>query len=120
MRFGVAPAEFNAVPAMPAVLEIASKRCSDRMEARFRSAANRPARANTSLSVGASTRLAGVGPSLRGAAVSILATRLERSTPSWVRIFWTPEVLARQETAQQVMRGNLLVVRPSCLPVRPG
>ena len=31
-----------------------------------------------------------------------------------------PEVLARQETAQQVMRGNLVVVRPPCLPVRPG
>src|SRR5438552_7753107 len=31
-----------------------------------------------------------------------------------------PEVLARQETAQQVMRGNLLVIRPPRLPVRPG
>src|SRR5436190_4429059 len=74
MRFGVAPTEFNAVAAIPAVLEIASKRCSDRMEARFRSAANTPARANISLSVGASTRVAGVGPSRPKAGDLILAT----------------------------------------------
>src|SRR5438093_12301474 len=93
MRFGVAPTEFNAVAAMPAVLEIASKRCSDRMEARFRSAANRPARANISLSVGASTRLAGVGPSLRGDAASSLGTRLERRTTSQGRVLGNQQYL---------------------------
>src|SRR2546426_3953024 len=90
MRFGVAPTEFNAVAAIPAVLEIASKRCSDRMEARFRSAANRPARANISLSVGASTRLAGGGPPVLGGAVSVPAPRGGRKTPRRGGGFWAP------------------------------